>query len=127
MGAHTDSTSTDRTNPYSSLGKWVLVLASVATSVAAYARLPETIRIRWTVGTYPQYGPEHAPTLLVLAAFPAVVVALALGARWLRTFLDRTGEFEEFDGEFRAVYDGLVLLGLVLVVGAQLLVVILNL
>ncbi len=130
MEAQTDSTPTDRISPYSSLGSWILVLASIVTSAASYGRLPEVVRIRWTVGTYQQYGPEHAPTLLVLAAFPAVVAALALGARWLWTFLDRTGEFdepEEFDGEFRLVYDALVLLGLGFVVGAQLLLVVLNL
>lgn len=126
MGTHTDSTPTDRVRRFS-LGGWVLVLASIATSAASYGRLPETIRIRWTVGTYPQYGPEYAPTLLVLVAFPALIAALVLGARWLRAYLERTGEFGEFDGESRLLYDGLVLLGLGLVVGCQLLIVVLNL
>ena len=39
------------------------------------------MRIRWTIGTY--YGPTHAPTALVLFAFPLALVALLLSFRWL--------------------------------------------
>jgi hypothetical protein len=40
------------------------------------------MRIHWTLGAGPYYGPEFAPTTVVLAAFPLLVAVTALGAYW---------------------------------------------
>lgn len=73
-------------------GGLALVVVSAAVSLAASGPLEETMRIRWSVGTY--YGPEYAPTAVVLAAFP-LLVAVAVGAcRGLATVLERSDEFD---------------------------------
>ncbi|ADB62141.1 hypothetical protein Htur_3277 [Haloterrigena turkmenica DSM 5511] len=69
-------------------GGLALVAVSAAVSLAAAGLLGETLRIRWSVGTY--YGPEYAPTTIALAAFP-ILVAVAVGAfRGLANVLVRT-------------------------------------
>jgi hypothetical protein len=83
-----------------------IVLLSIAVSIVGHVIGPERLRIRWTYGTY--YGPEFAPAVLVLIAFPLAVAALYLGGRWLRASLERGNEFDTV----RAIYDACVLLTL---------------
>jgi hypothetical protein len=71
----------------------VLVLVSTAVSVLASGVLPAQMRIRWTIGTY--YGPEFAPTAVVLWAFPIAVAATYLGFRVVARYLERAGEPNE--------------------------------
>jgi len=58
------------------------VLLSTVVSSAAYGLLPNQIRIHWTLGTGPYYGPEFAPTIVVFTAFPLLVAVTALGGYW---------------------------------------------
>jgi len=51
-------------------------------SLVAAGLLPDRVRIHWTLGLGWYYGPEFAPTLLVLAVFPVIVGATALGGYW---------------------------------------------
>ncbi|MFC7232098.1 hypothetical protein ACFQMM_13150 [Saliphagus sp. GCM10025308] len=118
-----DGSNLERTRPFS-LGGLVIVLASVALSAVSYGRLADTVRIRWTIGTY--YGPEHAPTLVVLVAFPLALAGLYAGAWWLRTWLVRRGAIDELD-EFRLVYDACVLAILGAIGACQFVLVVLNL
>ncbi|USZ70893.1 hypothetical protein [Natronosalvus halobius] len=118
-----DGSNLERARPLS-LGGLVIVLASVALSAVSYGHLADTVRIRWTIGTY--YGPEYAPTLGVLVAFPVALIGLYVGARWLRTWLVRRGAVDEFD-EFRLVYDACVLATLGVIVACQFVLVVLNL
>ena len=74
------------------IGGLLVVLASVAISFAATPALGDSVRIRWSVGTY--YGPEYAPTTLALAAFPVLVAMLYVGFRGLAWGLERTGAFD---------------------------------
>ncbi|UTF54231.1 hypothetical protein [Natronosalvus rutilus] len=115
-----DGSNLERARPLS-LGGLVIVLASVALSAVSYGRLSDTVRIRWTIGTY--YGPEHAPTLAVLVAFPVSLIGLYAGAQWLRTWLVRRGAIDEF----RLVYDACVLATLSVIVACQFVLVVLNL
>lgn len=75
------------------LGSLAAVLSSTVSSILAYASLPGQIRIHWTLGMGPYYGPEFAPKALVLTAFPALVAGVALGAYWLDTRLRHDEEF----------------------------------
>ncbi|WP_436344742.1 hypothetical protein [Natronorubrum sp. FCH18a] len=77
-----------------SIGGLLVVFASAVVSIVSYGALAETIRIRWTVGTHYQYGPEHAPAIAVLVAFPVALLGLYVGFRWLERTLERTDEFE---------------------------------
>lgn len=86
----------DRARP-TALGGFGIVLTSILTSVVAYGHLGETVRIRWTIGTYQQYGPEHAPTVIVLTSFPIVLAGIHLGARGLRTYLERSQDLQDVD------------------------------
>ncbi|WP_339102297.1 hypothetical protein [Haloterrigena salinisoli] len=102
-------------------GGLALVVASAAVSLAASGLLEGTMRIRWSVGTY--YGPEHAPTTLVLAAFP-ILVAVAVGAfRGLVAGLER---LEEFDGN-RGYYELAALVVLLSLLLTQIALVVANL
>lgn len=76
-------------------GGILLVLSSIVVSATAYGMLASSIRIRWTVGTYYHYGPEYAPTMVVLASFPTLLAVLFVGFRWLRTRLERLDEFDD--------------------------------
>lgn len=104
-------------------GGLAVVLLSVVTSIVSSGLLPERFRIRWTVGNFQHYGPEHVPTLAVLVAFPAALAALYLGSRWLRSRLERTDRFEED----RALYEQIVLAVLGSVVVLQVGIILLNL
>lgn len=125
MAASDASTRIERPS-LSAFGGLLIVLASAVLSVTSYSRFGETMRIHWKVGTYRHYGPEHAPTLVVLVAFPVIVAGLYVGALWLRNYLARTGVAAASD-EFGGTYDIVVVLALGSVVVCQLLVVALNL
>lgn len=125
MAANATNGTIGRMKP-SSLGEVAIVLASAVLSLASYRPLADTVRIRWTVGSYRQYGPEYVSTLPVLVAFPVIVAALYIGARWLERYLERSGAIDD-DDEFRVVYAVCVLLTLGTVVAAQLVVIVLNL
>ena len=102
-------------------GGLALVVVSAAVSLGASGLLEETMRIRWTIGTH--YGPAHAPTAVVLAAFP-VLVAVAIGAsRGLAAVRERSGEFDET----RAYYELAVLTVLLWLVIGQVGLVVANL
>lgn len=90
----------------------MIVLASIATSLASYGVLGEAVRIRWAVGVH--YGPEYAPTGAVLAAFPAVIAVLYVGFRWLGRRLEGTDEFDEDRGIYELA--ALATLGMLVVV-----------
>lgn len=97
------------------LGGLAAVLLSVSVSVVGYGVLPGRLRIHWTAGMGPYYGPEFAPSLLVLALFPALVAGIAVGAYWLAAWLHR---FEEF-GAVRPYYVASVLGTLAILLGSQ--------
>lgn len=102
-------------------GGALILLLSIASSGLAYGVLPGSIRIRWTVGG-PHYGPEFAPTWLVLIVFPLVVAALYVGGRWLGSRLDELEQAEPG----RSLYDAAILLVLLTLLCTQLAVVIAN-
>jgi hypothetical protein len=81
-----------------SLGGLLIVLASAAVSLGAGRILGDSVRIRWSVGTY--YGPEYAPTPVALALFPAFVTVTYLGVRALGTALEGTPEFDRHRGYY---------------------------
>ena len=95
-----------------------LLLASVAISFAATPALGDSVRIRWSVGTY--YGPEYAPTPLALAAFPVLVAMLYVGFRGLAWGLERAGAFEADETVGRSIYERCVLATLTMLVLVQL-------
>lgn len=124
MGSDTTSTvNWVRSITFVSLG---IVFLSIVTSFVAYGRLGETVRIRWTVGTYPQYGPQHAPTILVLTAFPVILAGLFLGASALRTYLERTQNSQELD-RILPILNSCILLILGIVLVSQLGLILFNL
>ncbi|MFC4437598.1 MULTISPECIES: hypothetical protein [Natrialbaceae] len=125
MAAHTAAENPVRVR-LTTLGGLVIALVSVVLSIVSYSHLADTVRIRWTVGTFQHYGPEHISTLPMLVAFPAIVAGLYVGSRWLETHLERPGEIDDFD-EFHAIYDICVLLILGTVVAGQLVIIVLNL
>lgn len=97
------------------------MVISIIISIVSYNALGEMTRIRWTIGTY--YGPEYAPTVAVVAVFPVFVVALYVGFRWLRRYLEKAKEFESVS----PYYEFVTLATLGLVVSVQILLVALNL
>jgi hypothetical protein len=101
----------------------VLVVVSIAASVLGMRALPERIRIHWSLGAGPYYGPEFAPVETVLALFPVVVATLFVGAGLVEASLDGTEEFEPV----RPYYEWAAVSTLAVVLGVQLLVVWLNL
>ena len=88
-------------------GGLLLVVASGLCSLLAAGVLPAQVRIRWSVGT--SYGPEFAPTMLVLAGFPVAIGAVFVGARALATGLRRRTELDDV----RPVYEACTLAVLV--------------
>jgi hypothetical protein len=75
-------------------GSLTVVAASVLVSLVSYGLLPSRVRIHWSLGLGPYYGPEFAPTLLVLALFPALVTTGALAGRWGVRRLERDDRVE---------------------------------
>jgi hypothetical protein len=105
------------------IGGLIAVCASIALSVLSYGRLPESMRIHWTFGYGPYYGPEFAPTAVVLALFPALVVGVLAGSALLARQLRNDPSFESVQPYYE--WGIVAVLGFVLV--AQLLVIRLNL
>lgn len=105
------------------VGGALIVLASVALSLAAARPLGDRVRIRWTVGETYHVGPEHAPTTLVLVAFPLFVALTYVGFVALGRVLEGIGDLEGS----RVYYDLAVLGTLGLVVLVQTLLVAMNL
>lgn len=101
-------------------GGLLLVATSALLSLLAWQPLGETVRIRWSVGTY--YGPEYAPAALVLAVFPIAAAVAYGGFALLARALDGTEEFEET----RWAYELSVLATLGLMLLVQLLLVAAN-
>lgn len=91
--SRSDSTSTQpRADKDSSGGSRLLALTgvgvtvlSIALSGFAYGFLPEQMQIHWTLGLGPYYGPEFAPKLAILTAFPATIAGIVLGSYQLDT------------------------------------------
>lgn len=54
-------------------GGFVITLVSAVGSFLAHGRLPEQMRIHWDLGMGPYFGPEFAPTLLMLGLFPVFI------------------------------------------------------
>jgi hypothetical protein len=94
----TDTRSTHRPGPERprllALGSLAAVAVSALVSLAGYGLLPSRVRIHWSLGLGPYYGPEFAPTLIVLALFPALVAAGAFGGWWGIRRLDRDTRVE---------------------------------
>jgi hypothetical protein len=59
-------------------GSFGTVSASALGSVVASGALEGQMRIHWTLGTGPYYGPEFAPTGLVLTLFPVLIAGTAV-------------------------------------------------
>lgn len=76
---------TDRSGTALNVGSFVVVVASAVGSAAAYTVLPDRLRIHWTLGMGPYYGPEVAPKPLLLVLFPLSIAGLALVGRWAVT------------------------------------------
>ncbi|TMT87743.1 hypothetical protein E2L06_14550 [Haloterrigena sp. H1] len=108
-----------------SVGGLLVVLASVAVSLAAAPALGDSVRIRWSIGTY--YGPEYAPTPLALAAFPAIIAVIHVGFGATRVGLEHTGAFEATDDLVRSVYELCALVTLLMLVIVQVVFVAANL
>lgn len=105
------------------VGGLVAACVSIALSVLSYGVLPASMRIHWTFGYGPYYGPEFAPTIVVLVVFPAFLVGVLAGSTLLARRLRDDASFESV----RRYYEWgvLAVLGFLLVV--QLLVIWLNL
>lgn len=116
MSATTISGTAARLRP-TSLGGLLVVLASVAVSLASAGRLGTRVRIRWTVGPDYHLGPEYASAPVVLAAFPVAVAALYVGFRRLGRRLERADGFDDARVYYEAAVFG-ALVALVLVQGA---------
>ncbi|RZV11644.1 hypothetical protein BDK88_0524 [Natrinema hispanicum] len=106
-------------------GGLLVVLASVTMSLAAAPVLGDSVRIRWSIGTY--YGPEYAPTPLALATFPALVAVIYVGFRALVWGLERAGAFDATDDLVRSVYELCALVTLLALVFVQIVFIVANL
>lgn len=89
LAGSNDGSSPSRALTGGSLG---IVLLSVVASITAYVVLPEQMRIHWTLGMGPYYGPEVAPTLLVLSLFPVLISGVAAIAAAADALLGDTAE-----------------------------------
>lgn len=69
-------------------GIGITVLSAVV-SALSYGYLPDRMRIHWTLGAGPYYGPEFAPTPAVLIGFPALIAGIAISAYAVDTRLRR--------------------------------------
>ena len=123
--ASADASAVDGRLRPTAVGGVLVVLASVAISLAAAPALGDSVRIRWSIGTY--YGPEYAPTSLALAVFPILVAVIDVGLRTLAWGLERSGAFDTSDGVVRLIYEGCALATLLTVVAVQVLFVVANL
>ena len=105
------------------LGSIGAVLLSTVGSVVASGMLPARVRIHWTLGLGSYYGPEFAPTLLVLTAFPVVIAATAFGACWVAARGRHTDKF----ATLRPFYVVAVFGTLIALLGAQAVIIVANL
>ena len=105
------------------VGSAVAVLASAVASVLSYGVLPDSVRIHWTLGMGPYYGPEFAPKPVVLAVFPLTVAAVAAVGWGLAVTLNSVEGFETV----RPLYVATILGVLAVVVCSQTVVVWANL
>lgn len=96
---------------------------SAVESTVAYGVLPDRMRIHWTLGMGTYYGPETAPTVLVLAAFPALITSIALGAYWIAGRLRSSEAF----AAVRPYYVFAVLGTVAIILGIQTIIVLANL
>ncbi len=76
-------------------GGFGLSLLSAVASIIAHGMLPDRIRIHWTLGMGPYYGPEFAPAWLVLILFPVLVAGTAVLASVIDALFRNTGAFTE--------------------------------
>lgn len=106
-----------------SFGHLAVVIASVVTSLVGYSVSPAELRIHWTLGAGPYYGPEFAPTWTVLTAFPVLIASGALVAGWASTRL-RSSDVAD---EVRSYATVGVLVSLLVLLGVQVVLVIANL
>ncbi len=88
------------------LGGAAAVALSVLASGLGYFALPAQLRIHWTLGLGPYYGPEFAPKPLVLIGAPLLVGAVALGLRALDSYFTRDEEYAQFRPLFVALSVG---------------------
>lgn len=99
-GRHDDARVTDRSRPDGpvtpalSVGSLAAVLASSLGSALAAGVAPEVLRIHWTLGAGPYYGPEFAPAWVVLGAFPLLIGGLALVAHRVGALAAGTDSFD---------------------------------
>lgn len=89
IGSQGDSSSSGRILP---IGSLVAVVVSIVGSIVGHGALPAQMRIHWTFGLGPYYGPEFAPTLWILTLFPVLTIAVALGANWVLARFRNSGE-----------------------------------
>lgn len=75
------------------LGGLVTVTLSLVASIIGYATLPARLRIHWTLMDGPYYGPEFAPTVVVVALFPLAIASIGVGAYWIGTRVHHADEF----------------------------------
>jgi hypothetical protein len=104
-------------------GGVMAVCASVALSALSSSVLPESMRIHWQLGSGVHYGPEFAPSAVVLAAFPAMVATVLAGSALLARQLRADPSFESI----RRYYEWGVLAVLAFLLVVQLVVIRLNL
>lgn len=105
---------------FADVGATLALLASIAMGVLANSDLPDELRIHW--GS-PYYGPEFAPKLVVLVAFPLLVGLLFVAFRWLASRLATVEDFETV----RPFLDWTVVSTLVILVAVQALLLWVNL
>lgn len=105
------------------VGSAAAVLTSVLVSVLASGPLPDSVRIHWTLGAGEYYGPEFAPTALVLGLFPVSVGLAALVGWSVGATLERVDGFDAV----RPLYAAAVLSTLTVLVATQAVVVWANL
>lgn len=124
MVSHNTGNTETRGHP-TTVGGLLIVAASIVLSTVAHGLLADTMRIhyRWTVGTYTHYGPEYAPTLTVLVAFPIMVIGLYISAHWLGSYLAHLDEY----AELRPIYQITVLAALTMILVVQIAIIALNL
>lgn len=76
---HWTGTDSSTRQPATIVCAGVAVLLSTLVSLVGYGLLPAEMRIHWTLGSGPYYGPEFAPTAVVLALFPVLIGVVSLG------------------------------------------------
>lgn len=105
-------------------GGSLIVVISCIVSILSYGALAENMRIhyRWTIGSYSHYGPEYAPTVAVLAAFPVIIAGVVIGFYWLGNYLDQLDD----SNDLRLIFDGIALATLVMLVSVQIALILAN-